>query len=206
MQEGTGTFSDFQELIANQLYVREAVSDNVYKEAFDYAQKFNLSTDYLSINTADNAGYVMFTKLLNDAFPDQDSITWSDVFKFAKDLPLDSLGGSYSATRDLYYIQKLLDVVTIDSDEIDLGPSDPDLYNDFVKTFQGQDIHLDLKVFKELPGQGFPPTANILQDLAKYSEEVSRVHNLRFKTKYNIDIQKELKTVLENIDTDVELM
>lgn len=194
VQEGTGTFSDFQELVANKLYVREAVSDNVYKEAFDYAQKFNLSTDYLSINTADNAGYVMFTKLLNDAFPDQDSITWSDVFKFAKDLPLDSLGGSYSATRDLYYIQKLLDVVTIDSD----------IYNDFVKTFQGQDIHLDLKVFKELPGQGFPPTANILQDLAKYSEEVSRVHNLRFKTKYNIDTQKELKTVLENIDTDVD--
>jgi len=199
IEKGVNTFSDLQGIVASRLYANEAISEQGLRDALIYINSFggSLQSESFFVDNKYTAGHVLFTKQLNEAFPNQKKINLDDVFKFAQTVPLESLGGSYSATRDLYLVQKFADVIQQSNQAFDGKVALQDFY-EYFKGVQGYNFFQ-----KNAVQNAFEPTEDILYDLASIVEGYSDAQYLRVKQKFGIDIQKDFAEAIKNIDADV---
>ena len=199
IEKGVNTFSDLQGIVASRLYANEAISEQGLRDALIYINSFggNLKGESFFVDNRYTAGHVLFTKQLNDAFPNQKKINLDVVFNFAQNVPLESLGGSYSATRDLYLVQKFADVIQGGNRSFDGKVPLQDFY-EYFKGLQGYNFFQ-----KNAVQNAFEPTDDILYDLATVVEGYVENQSLRIKPKYGLDLQKDFAEAIKNIDADV---
>ncbi len=200
LKQGTGTLTSIQrDILPKYFYANEAISQQGLQDALAYINQFGGSlkgNEYL-VNNKDTAGHVLFTKQLNDAFPNQKKINLDVVFNFAQNVPLESLGGSYSATRDLYVVQKFFDVIQQGDQAFDGKNALQDFY-EYYKGNQGYNFFQ-----KNAVQNAFEPTDDILYDMAAVIDGYVDQQSLRIKQKFNIDLQKDFAEAIKNIDADV---
>lgn len=200
VKEGTRTFSDLQGLIASNLYARESISNEGLIDAINYLTRFNLASPTFFVDNRQTAGHVLFTKLLSDKFATSSKIGTTEIANFINGLDVNLLGGSYSATKDLEYVKRFLQVVPVTSD----------IFDDFIKyrmSQQGVGVNTYSKSTSVLPKynvDAFAVTDDILQDLATDAKEYVKIHNLRINSKFGTNMQEELQPLLENFENEID--
>ena len=104
LKEGSGTLRSINDFITSNLYAQEAISQKGFDDALKYVNSFgdDMVTSAFFVNKKNTAGHALFVKNLNDTFDSVKRINFDVAFSFANGLPIESLGGSYSATRDLF--------------------------------------------------------------------------------------------------------
>ena len=193
VKEGTRTFSDLQGLIASNLYARESISNEGLIDSINYLTKFNLASPTFFVDNRQTAGHVLFTKLLSDKFATSSKIGTTEIANFISALDVNSLGGSYSATKDLEYVKRFLQVVPVTSD----------IFNDFIE-YRISEQAVGVDKYSKYDTNGFAVTDDILQDLATDAKEYVRIHNLRIDSKFGTNMQEELKPLLENFENVID--
>ena len=193
IEKGTRTFSDLQGIVASHLYAREAISEQGLRDAINYLAKFNLASPTFFVDNRQTAGDVLFTKLLSDKFV-QSKINSAEIADFINNLDVNSLGGSYSATKDLEYVKRFLQVVPITSD----------VFNDFIDTRKNYQDGRGVNVYSKYDTNGFAVTDDILLDFANDARVYVDVHNIRINSKFGINMQEELKPLLENFENEID--
>ena len=193
VKEGTRTFSDLQGLIASNLYARKSISNEGLIDSINYLTKFNLASPTFFVDNRQTAGHVLFTKLLSDKFATSSKIGTTEIANFISALDVNSLGGSYSATKDLEYVKRFLQVVPVTSD----------IFNDFIE-YRISEQAVGVDKYSKYDTNGFAVTDDILQDLATDAKEYVRIHNLRIDSKFGTNMQEELKPLLENFENVID--
>ena len=174
-------FSNMQDIMAGMIRPREAISTELYNEAFEYIKKsdFRMSPDdpttfitpewYHKKRTT--AGHVLFTAKADEFFPYK-RIQFEDMFEFAA-TQVDPVSlGSHQAISELLSIKNITEYL-----------------NDYPQ--------LKAEFFKDLPtemgyeyiskgGNGISISDNLLQDMAIAAEVIRQKHALRYEAK-NLD-------------------
>tara|TARA_A100001391_G_scaffold135654_1_gene94349 strand:- start:25 stop:4458 length:4434 start_codon:yes stop_codon:yes gene_type:complete len=194
LKEGSGTLSTLNDFIVDNLYADEAISQKGSDDAFKYVQRFgdNLVRPTYFVNQKNTAGHVLFTKNLNDTFADVKRINFDVAFNFANNLPIESLGGSYSATRDLLYLQRFMEVVRPDTE----------VFMDFIEYHKN---HVGYKqIIKNMVQNKIEPTEDLLFDMANSARGYTSNQDVRVKSKYNIDLLTDVKEATKNLQNEVD--
>jgi 8-oxo-dGTP pyrophosphatase MutT (NUDIX family) len=194
LKEGTGTLSTINDFIVDNLYADEAISQKGSDDAFRYVQRFgdNLVRPTYFVNQKNTAGHVLFTKNLNDTFADVKRINFDVAFNFANNLPIESLGGSYSATRDLLYLQRFMEVVRPDTE----------VFMDFIE-FHKNNVGYK-QIIKNMVQNKIEPTEDLLFDMANSARGYTSTNDVRVKSKYNIDLLTDVKEATKNLQNEVD--
>ena len=192
--DDAGSLRTLNEFLPQYLYAKEAISQQGLDDAFAYVNSFgdNLIRPTYFVNQKNTAGHVLFTKNLNDTFANVKRINFDVALNFANNLPIESLGGSYSATRDLLYLQRFMEVVQPDTE----------VFMDFIEFHKN---HVGYKqIIKNMVQNKIEPTEDLLFDLANSARGYTSTNDVRVKSKYNIDLLKEVKDRTANLNTEVD--
>ena len=196
VSDNAGSLRTLNEFLPLNLYAKEAISQQGYDDALRYVQSFNVSGNLVRptyfVNQKNTAGHVLFTKNLNDTFANVKRINFDVALNFANNLPIESLGGSYSATRDLLYLQRFMEVVRPDTE----------VFMDFIEFHKN---HVGYKqIIKNMVQNKIEPTEDLLFDLANSARGYTSTNDVRVKSKYNIDLLKEVKDRTANLNKEVD--
>jgi hypothetical protein len=196
VSDNAGSLRTLNEFLPLNLYAKEAISQQGYDDALRYVQSFNVSGNLVKptyfVNQKNTAGHVLFTKNLNDTFANVKRINFDVALNFANNLPIESLGGSYSATRDLLYLQRFMEVVRPDTE----------VFMDFIEFHKN---HVGYKqIIKNMVQNKIEPTEDLLFDLANSARGYTSTNDVRVKGKYNIDLLKEVKDRTANLNKEVD--
>ncbi len=192
--DDAGSLRTLNEFLPQYLYAKEAISQQGLDDAFAYVNSFgdNLIRPTYFVNQKNTAGHVLFTKNLNDTFANVKRINFDVALNFANNLPIESLGGSYSATRDLLYLQRFMEVVRPDTE----------VFMDFIEYHKN---HVGYKqIIKNMVQNKIEPTEDLLFDMANSARGYTSIHDVKVKNKYDIDLLKEVKNRTANLNTEVD--
>ena len=194
LKEGSGTLSSLNDFITSNLYAQEAISQKGFDDALRYVNSFgdNMVTSAYFVNQKNTAGHALFVKNLNDTFNNVRRINFDVAFNFANGLPIESLGGSYSATRDLLYLQKFMQVVQPDTEA----------FMDFIE-FHKNHVGYN-QIIKNKVQNKIEPTEDLLFDMANSARGYTSTNDIRVKSKYNIDLLTDVKEATKNLQNEVD--
>ena len=200
IKSGTANFSDFQYYVRDNLNAQESITDKKFKEALEYVNEVtgtNPQADYF-YDRRITAGDIVFNKLLNDQYPSQ-RIDYESVLLFANELPVESLGGSYSATNDLLFIKYFFENMEYDSP----------FYNDAINYASTNQLDSDrvVKTSQKLNQDGskfyVPENDPYLHNLAESLRRYFKQHKERIRSKFGEDVNDFINLDLNN---DVRLI
>lgn len=192
IKNGTANFSDFQYYVRDNLNAREAITDQKFKEALEYVERASITKpqeDYFYDRRL-TAGDIIFNKLLNDEYINTTkTIPFESVMQFAFLLSPESLGGSYSATRDLLYIKYFFENMELNSP----------LYNDAID-FVNKNMPSDAvrKLYDNVEHD-----VTYLRDIVKNLEDYFYKNKERIRSKFGEDVTDFINLDLNN---DVHLI
>ena len=196
VKDDAGSLRTLNEFLPQYLYAKEAISQQGLDDALKYVSSFNAGGNLVRptyfVNQKNTAGHVLFTKNLNDTFADVKRINFDVALNFANNLPIEFLGGSYSATRDLLYLQKFMEVVRPDTE----------VFMDFIEYHKNNVGYK--QIIKNMVQNKIEPTEDLLFDLANSARGYTSTNDVRVKSKYGIDLLKEVKSLTANINTEVD--
>lgn len=194
LKEGSGTLRSINDFITSNLYAQEAISQKGFDDALKYVNSFgdDMVTSAFFVNKKNTAGHALFVKNLNDTFDSVKRINFDVAFSFANGLPIESLGGSYSATRDLLYLQKFMEVVRPDTE----------VFMDFIE-FHKNNVGYN-QIIKNKVQNKIEVTEDLLFDMANSARGYTNTNDIRVKSKYNIDLLTDVKEATKNLQNEVD--
>ncbi len=173
-------FSNMQDIMAGMIRPREAISTELYNEAFEYIKKVDPTNNSKTFVTPEwyhtnrtTAGHVLFTAKADEFFPYK-RIQFEDMFEFAATQVDPASLGSHQAISELLSIKNITEYLN----------DYPQLKAEFFKDLPTE-MKYEIKYISK-GANGISINDDLLQDMAISAEVIRQKHALRYEAK-NLD-------------------